>query len=330
MATWVKPLCAYLEDHNIDPAPLLRRARISPRMIDGEDARIPFDQLAALFELSAIAIDDDSFGFHFGQTLATQDAGMIGYVGLSAPSFYDAVLNLEQYRRVYSDAVEVDTGSLAEKGEMAWDFRVPVSVIRRQFQEFSVTNLIHSFRDMTRSELRIRHVAFPHLRKTVSSEYRSFFGGTVEFGAPHGLIRFRLHDLHLSVRTADSRLHAILQDHCRAVMANREAETQALVHKVERLIMDRLSSDRARLDIVAAELGMSNRTLTRRLRNENTTFNAIVDSVRQDLAKSYLSDSAISLTEIAYLLGYSEVSAFNHAYKRWTGSSPSSLRKGLR
>jgi AraC-like DNA-binding protein len=88
------------------------------------------------------------------------------------------------------------------------------------------------------------------------------------------------------------------------------------------LITDRLSSGQPKIDTVARELGMSSRTLTRRLAEDGVTYKALLDEVRQKLALQYLKDRRISPKQVAYLLGYSEVPAFYHAFRRWTGSSP--------
>lgn len=327
MTRFVAPLLHYVSDRGAGADALLSASGISSRQLDGDDARVPFARIADLFERAADLLKDDCLGFHFGQTLEARDAGMIGYVGLSSASLFDTLLNLERYRRVYSDAVEVDTGRLVSDGLMLWEYKVPVTLAKRQFHEFAVTNLIHTLRDATNAAFRMPHVAFSHPRNTNRRAFERWFGGVVEFDAPRTVLRFGKHDLHLRVRSADETLLSILQTHCRRVLDTRKAETETLVHKVERLIADRLTSNRARLDTVAGELGMSGRTLTRRLQNTGHTFNGLLDDLRRDLAQTYLTDSDLTLSEIAYLLGYSEVSAFNHAYKRWTGATPSELRK---
>jgi AraC-like DNA-binding protein len=98
------------------------------------------------------------------------------------------------------------------------------------------------------------------------------------------------------------------------------------VERVERLIADRLAHREAKLDTVATELGVSPRSLSRKLADLDTSFNGIVESLRKELARRYLQESNLSVTEIAFLLGYSEVSTFNHAFKRWTGSTPAVSR----
>jgi AraC-like DNA-binding protein len=121
-------------------------------------------------------------------------------------------------------------------------------------------------------------------------------------------------------------LLTILRAHCEEVLSRRSEQTPTLEERVERLIADRLTKGGARLESTATELGMSPRTLSRRLAEQRSTFNAIVEGLRKELALRLLQDSDLVLTEIAFLLGYTEVSTFSHAFKRWTGRSPAAFR----
>jgi len=99
------------------------------------------------------------------------------------------------------------------------------------------------------------------------------------------------------------------------------------VETVERLIVERLAKGEASLETAATELGLSPRSLSRKLSELDTSFNGLVGSLRKDLALRYLQESSLSLTEIAFLLGYSEISTFTHAFKRWTGNTPTASRR---
>jgi AraC-like DNA-binding protein len=138
----------------------------------------------------------------------------------------------------------------------------------------------------------------------------------------------KLSDLHLQVVTADDRLLSLLRRYCEDVLARHAAQAPPLVEMVERLIVERLTKGEAGLDAAATELGMSPRSLSHKLAELGTSFNAIVASLRKDLARRYLQESNLSLTEIAFLLGYTEISTFSHAFKRWTGKSPAVFRRG--
>ena len=133
-------------------------------------------------------------------------------------------------------------------------------------------------------------------------------------------------DLSIPIIDADKRLLDVLRSHCTEVLAKHRKRRPSLIETVERLIVDRLSSDEARIDIVAKELAVSRRTFSRALAKLGTSFHAIVETLRKDLAHKYLKQSDLTLKEITFLLGYADISSFNHAFRRWTAKTPSDVR----
>ena len=127
--------------------------------------------------------------------------------------------------------------------------------------------------------------------------------------------------LHCPIETADNELLKILKRHCRQILGARP-KADDIVFEAQRLITTLLPSRQPKIDAVAQELGMSSRTLTRRLAEDGLTYKDLLDELRRKLALQYLRDKRISIKKVAYLLGYSEISAFYHAFRRWTGSSP--------
>jgi AraC-like DNA-binding protein len=181
---------------------------------------------------------------------------------------------------------------------------------------------------MTGRNLTPNMASLAHPRNHRIKEFERFFGCPVKFGSHQNIIEFKLADLQIPLLTADNRLLTILRAHCEEVLSRRTEPTPTLVETVERLITDRLTRGDAKLESVATELGMSPRTLSRRLTEQSTTFNAIIEVLRKELALKFLQDSNLVLTEIAFLMGYTEISTFSHAFKRWTGTSPAAYRRG--
>lgn len=326
-ATWARQLADQLKRDGQPVRRLLAEAGIAPRNLNAENARLPFDRIATFFELAAEATGDDCLGLRFGQTRDTRDAGLIGYVGLSSPTVCDALHNLDRYQRLFSDAWEIDAGLLEETGNLSWDFRSAITLRKRQVIEFGLAKVLRALRQMTGRDLVPEEVSFAHSRNEQLENFGRFFGCAVHFAAPMNSIRFKLSDIHLPVHSADDRLLAVLLEHCKLVLGRHEVAPPTLIERVERMIADRLTTETAGLEAVASELGMSKRTLTRKLAEHGTTFTALVDVIRKELALRYLRDRSLSLTEIAFFLGYTELSSFNHAFRRWTGTTPSKMRR---
>ncbi len=326
-AVWVRELAAELKLKGLAVKRLLAQAGLDESSLNAEGARIPFDKHAAFFELAAQVTGDGCLGLHFGQTRDTRDAGLIGYVGLSSPTLMDAIKNLARYQRVFSDASEINTDTLEEHGRLLWWFHGLPTQRTRQSVEFSATNLLRAFREMTGHNLAPVRVSFAHPRNTDIQELERFFRCFVSFGCRENIIEMKRSNFNLHLLTADDRLLSVLRGYCKDVLSRRAAQAPPLVERVEHLIAGRLAHREASLDATALELGMSSRSLSRRLAELDTSFNGIVGSLRKDLAVRYLQESNISLTEIAFLLGYSEVSTFTHAFKRWTGNTPTASRR---
>ena len=126
--------------------------------------------------------------------------------------------------------------------------------------------------------------------------------------------------------SGDPYLNSLLVKFCEEALSDRAAARNTLRRDVENPIAVLLPHGKAHLDDVAARLGMSRRTLARRLASEGLTFAGVLAQLRVDLAKRELQDASLTISQVAWLLGYREVSAFTHAFKRWTGKTPREMR----
>jgi AraC-like DNA-binding protein len=130
----------------------------------------------------------------------------------------------------------------------------------------------------------------------------------------------------LSILSADTYLNEILISTCEEALSRRPAAQGSLRAAVENAIVPLLPHGKAQIGGIAQRLGYSRRTLARRLAQEGLTFSDIVERLRNDLARQYLTDHGLSISQVAWLVGYREVSAFTHAFKRWTGETPRAAR----
>jgi AraC-like DNA-binding protein len=125
---------------------------------------------------------------------------------------------------------------------------------------------------------------------------------------------------------AEPYLNELLVGYCEEALSRRSRQASPIRASVENALAPLLPHGKAHADFVARTLGMSERTLARRLAAENLTFLGIREEMRQDLARHYLADASLSISRIAWLLGFQEVSAFTHAFRRWTGQTPTQMR----
>jgi AraC-like DNA-binding protein len=327
-AVWVRQLAADLKRRGYPTGQILARVGLDEKALGAERARIPFTKHAAFFELAAGATGDVLLGLKFGQSRDTRDAGVIGYLGLSSSSLAHATRSLSRYRRVFTDAVEIQIDDPESPRAIRWTFNGVDPDASRQCIEFAAANFIRAVRDGTGIRVVPASITLAHRRTGPLHEFEEFFGVPVGFGRDANVITLRPADLLLPFVRSDDRLEAILRHYCEELL--KESDRQhSLIAQVENLVAAGLTQGSVKIEEVAKELGMSSRSLTRRLSELDTSFGRIVQELRRKLALKYLGEGELAVTEVAFLLGYSEVSTFNHSFRRWTGKSPTQYKREL-
>lgn len=326
-AIWTKQLVDQLRSQGVAVEPLLGRAGITAADLGDGDGFLPFTKVAAFFEFATQATGDDLLALRFGQNREVRDAGLIAYIGLSAPRLGDSWRNLSRYIRVFGEATELDLSEFESDGRLRWLYHIPLNQERKCYTEFAGTILLHTARLLTKTDVRPLSVSFAHPRRRNLDAFADFFGVPVKFDARENVIRFAQQDIDRPLLTADDRLAGILRAHCEDVLARRGSQRPGLVEQVERSIIRQFGGAGSLVVRVASDLGMSQRTLARRLAESGTSFTKVVEALKQALAERYLLHSDMSLSEIAFLLGYSDLSAFTTAFKRWTGETPGAVRR---
>jgi AraC-like DNA-binding protein len=192
--------------------------------------------------------------------------------------------------------------------------------------EFFVVTLLRTCRQFTDRQLSPTTIKLVHRRTHLPARLRSLFGGKVMFGSDVDEVAYRQPFKNASIVDADPYLNSILVKYCEEALANHRPRSAAWRLNVENAIAPLLPHGRAGMAEVAQTLGISKRTLARRLALEGHTFGEVLDGLRFDLATRYLHGNELPISEVAWLLGYKEISAFDHAFKRWTGKTPSQSR----
>ncbi len=327
-AVFVKTLAEDLLAEGYTPEQVFAASSFGPELLEREKPFAEFSDIAAFFEHAADMTGNDALGFDRGTAREMRRIGLLCYVGLSSPNVHDYLKNIARYRRVFSDAVEIDLSLLDEKGVLMWHFSVPSNVSRRQYVEFGASGILSSLRQATGHKIKLQHATFRHARKTNVDRFRDYLGCQIDFCAPVNSFTFSRVDLERPLATADNELYAVLTQYAEDVLQSRVKTASELVVDVERAIADRLAAGEANQDTISRAMGMSPRTLARRLAGEQTTFFRVLEDLRKSLASSYLKNSDLGQGEIAFLLGYSSLSSFHDAFKRWSGQTPGQFRAG--
>ena len=306
----------------VDDRALLAKYGLHPAT-DPRELRVPHDVVLTLLDEAARLTRDPCFGVHAAQHYQP-GAHVFEYLALNSPTLGDLLTRVCRYYRLIIDAA---APTLEIAGDTArWHFRMPGhEPVHTLLAQLVLTTAVLAGRRWMGLELSPK-VVFAFAAPEDSSEYTRVLGPLVKFAGTTNHLEFPALALTLPLRTANPDLFALLDDHAAILLRQRPAPDDLLT-KVKQLVADGLESGDFELEALAKQLHTSGRTLRRRLSELGTSHREIVDQVRHALAKPYLANERLSLEDIAYLLGFSDPSAFHRAFKRWAGKTPSEQRR---
>jgi AraC-like DNA-binding protein len=278
-----------------------------------------------LLECAAEALGDSAFGLHLAQQANLRQAGLLFYVTSAARTIGETLPLYERYCRIVNEAVRVKLLPVQNGVVVEFNFVGLSRHLFRQNVEFGLAAILKSLRENVGRNIRPIRVTFAHPRNSNLQEFERFFGCPVEYGAASD--QWSNETLAVPLISGDPYLLETLQPFCEEAARERNTPVETLRSSVENEAQKLLPHGKANRQTVARALGMSERTLSRRLADEGTTYEELVDQLRRSLAFQYIKARSISLSQIAWLLGYEGSTSFNHAFVRWTGRSPSAVRK---
>jgi AraC-like DNA-binding protein len=321
--------CARLREAGKDVADVLRRAGSSVEKVDDPAARLEVHTEIKILELAAQALGDDLFGFHLARGFELREIGLVYYVMASSEQLAEALQNCVRYSRIHNEGVRLQFGQ-DRLATLELDYVGVDRASDRHHMEFWFVTLVRICRQVTDSRLAPRQLKVRHFRANPPAEIKAFFGIDVEFGAETDEIVFSAPVASLPVTGRDTYLNELLRGYADDALASRSKERVSIRSAVEQLVPELLPHGKANVPEVAQRLGMSSRTLSRKLHDEQTAFLDMLDELRAALAQRYLGEREVPMSEIAWLLGYREVSSFTHAFRRWTGMTPRQFRISVR
>lgn len=303
--------------------PLLKKTDLTQQQIDDPRARISVRDQIKLLNLVAGALEDDLLGFHLAQTAEFRTLGLFYYVLASSEVLIDALKRAERYSSIINEGV---LPKCIDRKSVGISFHY-VGVSRhldRHQVEFWMVAFVRTCRQLTGLRLLPSCVRMIHHRAQ-NTEFAEYLGDNIEFGATADEIIFSDSIRQSPIVSADPYLNNVLIGYCEDAISHRK-NRGSFQSNVENAIVPLLPHGKARAGEIAHHLRLSPRTFARRLSLEGLTFSELLEGLRSDLANRYLADRDLAISEIAWLLGYREVSSFSHAFKRWTGKTPREAR----
>jgi AraC-like DNA-binding protein len=326
-AVWVKGIAEMFAAEGLDVASLFAAAGIDPCALEGPSARLPSEKISHLWELAVERSRNPALALAQHEVVRPASFDVVGYTMMSCADLRGAFDRLIRYLLILSDALTMTTTEEEEGFRISFVLFGGERPVPRQRIEYIFMTLIGFCRWISRTDVSPRAIQIAYARPADVAPYRTAFGCPVTFDAERNSLLFSHADLKLALPTFNPQLAELHERYAGDYL--RHFDHAQTSFRVREAIVKRLPDGEPRRDDVASELGMSERTLQRRLEEEKTSFVQLLDDIRRELADQYLGRLHLSLGQAAYLLGFADQSSFFRACRRWFKVSPAQYRHQL-
>ena len=315
-----------LRQHGFSEAKLVHQLGIDPTTLLSPDKHIRLTQYFLLWELAIEATGDSALGLHLRDHYNPGQSHFVTSLFSSSPTLLAGLRQWIRYCSIVSDADQFELREIGDDVVLVYSNRSPI--FRKPWiPELYFSLVVMQFQQATGKPGLAEEVWMAHPAPDYAIEYEGVFATKLKFNQSEYHIRWRLNTLQTPLKSYDPYYHSILRKYANDAIRS-QSESQNFTAKVHQTIVTLLPSNKADINNVAETYHMDRRTLLRKLKSEGTTFKALLENTRKQLAHSYLSQG-LSITQISYLLGFSATSSFQAAFKRWYQQSPGSYRLAL-
>jgi AraC-like DNA-binding protein len=322
-----RDIVQYVAVQGVEANLLCRAAHIDSTWLNDPDRQVPGEVLKDLWREAIAQTGDRDLGLHIGEAFDLAAIGIVGYVLLNCKTYGQVLEKLSQYTRLFSQGVAIHYQVVDDwvqcDCEIVGDMKNYLLDEPRQPIESTFSALMTATRQLTGNVLQTDAVWFQHPCPEDDAEHQRIFQTTVKFSKPVNRIIFPTICLDWSVRSANPNLLLVFELHAATML---KAQSQSYAQKVMQTITQHLQGDVPNIEAIARSLVTSVRQLQRELQAENTSYQQLLEETRKNLAIQYFKNPETSIHDVAFLLGFSEPSAFHRAFKRWTGKTPRSYR----
>lgn len=319
----------YLDRQGHGLVDVCREANLDGRWFDNPNSRLPASAMERLWASGERLTGNADLGLHTGASYNPGALGIVGYVVLSCRTAKEAVDRLSRYAALLNEGLKVQVIDQNSETHVRFsaDDRFDSFLHRtpRQAMETLASGVVTTLNRLSNMTLEPIVVTFRHDAPANTAEHAQILGATVRFTQPDNSVVYRSAALEANLLSADPALLAMFEGDARRRLEQLESRG-GVSGRVLHLLGAKLKGEVPSLATVASELAMSERSIQRALGEEDTSFRQLVDEVRKELALEHLGRPGASATDVAFLLGFSEPSAFTRAFRRWTGSSPTQFR----
>ena len=323
---YLQPLLELAVERGVSLRALATAAGLAENALSPVPESLPAADYVRLLDVGAELAQHPQFGLHVGERVKLGTYSVYGLILLSCRDFGQVFQQTLRYEGLAHDLGRSELSVTDGTAEYLWRSHFPQASRHLAESVFAGVRVFGTW--LAGMPLPPAPVSFTHAAPADTSEHYRLFGADVKFEADANRASFDAALLSLPVPNADVSLYPVLQQHAEQLprQKQRTQNDTGIIAQVRASIAHNLAQDRARLAAIADDLHLSQRTLQRKLSDAGASFQQLLDLTRKELAQGYLLQRNLGLADIAFLLGFQEQSAFNHAFKEWTGVSPGSYR----
>lgn len=335
-AGYPRGLLDFAVSKGADRAALLARAGLTEEELAHQDNRVPVARYAAMFEAAAELTGIPAISLEYGKAVRMQEISIVGLICEACETVLDVPVQLKRYATLVVDDEHGEPATLMRgvaKDGGAWiDGPSALFTEYPVIAETELARLIWNTRVMFANTPEFQPIKYPivvHLRRKApdyAAEYEHIYGAPVVFEADWNAMQIDPRFLMLKQPPVNRYVFSVLSERAEALMKSLQ-DSKTTRGRVEGVLMGILHTGETSMDVVADKLCFSRQTLYRNLKDEDLTYEQVLDELRHKLALHFLAGKKVSVNETAYLVGFSDPASFSRAFKRWTGMPPGQARR---
>lgn len=317
-------LWKYLESIDIQPEPIYKKAGIAPSLLSNPHARVNVENVDKLWACTMEVIEDPCFAIKMVEFWHPSQIGALGYAWLASTTLRRAIGRAVRYIHVVTEDLNLEVADTPAGLKVTVDLEDSVFTLP-QHHDLVLAILMHMCRFNFGEDLQPGEIRLAHPEPDCADAMRDYFRCDIQFDAEQSSLAIARADADLVLRSGNKQIALAHDEMLMKYLI--EIKKGDIVQQVKSIILDNLPDGQVTDRLVASELNLSERSMQRRLQEHQTSFRVILDNVREMVAKQYIKNPVNRMSDIAFLLGFSEQSAFSRAFKKWTGKSPLEYRK---
>ena len=316
----------YLYTQGEDAEQWLINEGIDTRLLKTNGQRLSAESFTEIWRTLLNNSPENNLGLKIGKNLNAVRGNILGLLASNSPTLESALDNVCKYHALMSGDPQPYMKKKPEGAYFCQLSSLRDLEVSRHTLECMYSAILTILRQMARKNISPAQIEFTHAKPRATEELEAFFNCPIVYDGKENTMLFNYETLSYNALYANEQLLGTIEQHAKKMLAElRTADTWT--DKVQRTVITAISKGNYDINSVASELTVSSRKLQQVLKSENTNFKTILDSVRKEMAVDHLQNSRFSIAELALLLGFSEQSAFNHAFKRWTGKTPGEYKQ---